>query len=153
MKVLVIGGGIMGTATALGLRDRGATVTLLERAVIGAEASSAAAGILGGQVEAHDEADLRAFVEARDGYADFVSNLRQRTGLSVGHRVSGVVKLALDEGGRRLTYSYDTKGERTGITTLLTALAEAGLTLKDLDTEASSLEDIFVGLVHEGAPA
>ena len=59
--------------------------------------------------------------------------------------------LALDEGGRRLTYSYDTQGERTGITTLLAALSEAGLVLKDLDTEASSLEDIFVGLVHGDA--
>jgi ABC-2 type transport system ATP-binding protein len=58
--------------------------------------------------------------------------------------------LLLDEGGRRLTYGYDTQGERTGITALLTALSEAGLQLKDLDTEASSLEDIFVGLVHEG---
>ncbi len=97
MKALVIGGGIMGTATALGLRDRGVTVTLLERAVIGAEASSAAAGILGGQIEAHDEAELRAFVMARDGYVDFVADLKERTGLSVGHRISGVVKLALDE--------------------------------------------------------
>ncbi len=59
--------------------------------------------------------------------------------------------LSLDEGGTRLTYLYDTQGERTGITALLTALSEAGLVLKDLDTEASSLEDIFVGLVHEDA--
>jgi ABC-2 type transport system ATP-binding protein len=59
--------------------------------------------------------------------------------------------LQLDGGGTRLTYLYDTQGERTGITALLTALSEAGLVLKDLDTEASSLEDIFVGLVHEDA--
>jgi ABC-2 type transport system ATP-binding protein len=60
--------------------------------------------------------------------------------------------LALDEGGSRLTYEYDTGGERTGITTLLAALSEAGIVLKDIDTQASSLEDIFVGLVHEDAP-
>ena len=50
-----------------------------------------------------------------------------------------------------MTYTYDTRGERTGITKLLAALAENGLTLKDLKTEQSSLEDIFVGLVREGA--
>ena len=56
--------------------------------------------------------------------------------------------LALDDGGRRLTYTYDTKAERTGIATLLAALAEEGIAVADLDTVASSLEDIFVGLVH-----
>jgi ABC-2 type transport system ATP-binding protein len=57
--------------------------------------------------------------------------------------------LTLEEGGRRLSYTYDTQAERTGIATLLAALAEAGIAVADLDTEASSLEDIFVGLVHE----
>ncbi|HVG47196.1 MAG TPA: ABC transporter ATP-binding protein [Rubellimicrobium sp.] len=56
--------------------------------------------------------------------------------------------LKLEEGGQRLSYTYDTKAERTGIATLLAALAEAGIAVADLDTEASSLEDIFVGLVH-----
>ena len=56
--------------------------------------------------------------------------------------------LSLEDGGRRLTYRYDTKAERTGIATLLAALSEAGVAVADLDTEASSLEDIFVGLVH-----
>jgi ABC-2 type transport system ATP-binding protein len=57
--------------------------------------------------------------------------------------------LVLEGDGRRLSYTYDTKAERTGIATLLAALAEAGIAVADLDTEASSLEDIFVGLVHE----
>ena len=62
--------------------------------------------------------------------------------------------LVLDQGGRRITYSYDTKAERTGIARLLSALAEEGIPVADLDTEASSLEEIFMGLVHgdtEGA--
>ncbi|CUJ05282.1 ABC transporter ATP-binding protein [Cognatishimia activa] len=58
--------------------------------------------------------------------------------------------LALEEGGSVLTYSYDTRSERTGITTLLSDLSAAGLVLKDLQTAQSSLEDIFVGLVEEG---
>ncbi|MBE0412317.1 ABC transporter ATP-binding protein [Yoonia sp.] len=53
--------------------------------------------------------------------------------------------------GLTLTYTYDTKGERTGITTLLADLAKAGLKLKDIQTRQSSLEDIFVGLVKEKA--
>ena len=59
--------------------------------------------------------------------------------------------LALSGEGRRLTYSYDANGERTGITRLLAALAEEGIAFSDVDTEASSLEDIFLGLVHEDA--
>ena len=55
------------------------------------------------------------------------------------------------EDGLRLIYSYDTTGERTGITTLLNDLSQAGLKLKDLQTRQSSLEDIFVGLVKEQA--
>jgi ABC-2 type transport system ATP-binding protein len=51
--------------------------------------------------------------------------------------------------GQSLTYTYDTKGPRTGITTLLNDLQNAGLQMKDLQTQQSSLEDIFVGLVKE----
>ncbi|MFY0596937.1 MAG: ABC transporter ATP-binding protein [Cognatishimia sp.] len=60
--------------------------------------------------------------------------------------------LSLTDDGATLVYSYDTKAERTGITKLLSDLAGAGLVLKDLQTEQSSLEDIFVGLVEEGQP-
>lgn len=56
-------------------------------------------------------------------------------------------KLELVDTGRALSYSYDTRGERTGITSLLADLASAGLTMRDLQTKQSSLEDIFVGLV------
>ena len=47
-----------------------------------------------------------------------------------------------------LTYTYDTKGERTGITALLDALQHADIRFKDLHTTQSSLEDIFVGLLR-----
>src|SRR5580693_792178 len=56
--------------------------------------------------------------------------------------------LALSDGGYELTYDYDTKGERTGITSLLGDLRNAGIRFNDLDTSQSSLEDIFVSLVH-----
>ena len=56
--------------------------------------------------------------------------------------------LDLSADGQRLTYTFDTQSERTGITALLLAVGEAGLGLKDLNTSQSSLEDIFVNLVH-----
>lgn len=59
--------------------------------------------------------------------------------------------LVRSDNGLSLTYSYDTKGERTGITTLLGDLQKAGLQMKDIQTQQSSLEDIFVGLVKETA--
>ncbi len=57
--------------------------------------------------------------------------------------------LVLSDGGTRITYHYDTQATRTGIASLLAALAGAGVTVKDLDTEQRSLEDIFVSLVVE----
>lgn len=59
--------------------------------------------------------------------------------------------LAIGEEGASLVYTYDTRAERTGITALLSAIASAGLVLKDLQTDQSSLEDIFVTLVKEDA--
>ncbi len=56
-------------------------------------------------------------------------------------------QLALGAGGNELVYTYDTQGERTGITSLLSALAAAGIRFKDLQTTQSSLEQIFVELV------
>ncbi len=60
-------------------------------------------------------------------------------------------ELDLSEDGRELTYTYDTTGDGTGITRLLNALAEKGLRARDVRTEQSSLEDIFVDLVGEDA--
>jgi ABC-2 type transport system ATP-binding protein len=55
----------------------------------------------------------------------------------------------LSENGNILIYEFDAKADRTGIPSLLTAMRDAGLGFKDLDTKQSSLEDIFVSLVHE----
>ena len=58
-------------------------------------------------------------------------------------------KLELSDNGCELTYHYDTKQERTGITALLAALNDAGIKFYDLKTSQTSLEEIFVGLVHK----
>jgi ABC-2 type transport system ATP-binding protein len=57
------------------------------------------------------------------------------------------LELAAD--GQQLIYTYDTKSERTGITSLLGDLRAAGIRFSDLDTTQSSLEDIFVSLVRK----
>ncbi len=97
MRVLVIGGGVMGTSSAWSLRARGCEVTLLERAIPGAEASSAAAGILGAQIEAHppvDPAFRRRLVEAREGYPAWVEALREVSGIDPGFRRCGAMAVA-----------------------------------------------------------
>jgi ABC-2 type transport system ATP-binding protein len=58
-------------------------------------------------------------------------------------------KLERGKDGLELVYSYDTQAERGGIPTLLADLAAQGIGFKDLHTEESSLEDIFVDLVSE----
>ncbi|MEM7192655.1 MAG: multidrug ABC transporter ATP-binding protein, partial [Pseudomonadota bacterium] len=57
-------------------------------------------------------------------------------------------QLVLTKDGAEIVYTYDSHGQRTGITHLLTDLADAGIRFKDLDTSQSSLEDIFVNLVR-----
>ena len=58
------------------------------------------------------------------------------------------VELADD--GHMLRYQFDSHAERTGIASLMRRLSELGITYKDLSTHQSSLEDIFVELVHGG---
>lgn len=59
-------------------------------------------------------------------------------------------RVVLSDDGNQLIYEYDTQAERTGIARLMTALGEQGVVLKDLQTNQSSLEDIFVNLLKEG---
>jgi ABC-2 type transport system ATP-binding protein len=57
--------------------------------------------------------------------------------------------LQLQNQGMQLIYSYDTTNEHTGISALLQQLSLAGIAFKDIKTDQSSLEDIFVSLVRE----
>jgi glycine oxidase len=93
--VVVVGGGIMGTASAWELAKKGRRVIVLERSVPGAEASSAAAGILGAQVEAHAPGPLVALAQAsRRLYPGWVRELERITAIDTGYRERGVVKVA-----------------------------------------------------------
>jgi ABC-2 type transport system ATP-binding protein len=57
--------------------------------------------------------------------------------------------LELIADGSELVFTYDSQQERTGITSLLGELDNAGITFHDLNTSQSSLEEIFVDLVHQ----
>jgi len=61
----------------------------------------------------------------------------------------GAWQLSLADDGYTLIYSFDIQDEETGIAELLHALGEQGIEFKDLRSSESSLEDIFVSLVHQ----
>jgi ABC-2 type transport system ATP-binding protein len=80
--------------------------------------------------------------------------VEDKVALHLHHRLDAIPdalaahRLTLGDQGTELVYSYDTQGERTGITRLLDDVAAAGITFRDLQTTQSSLEDIFVDLVR-----
>ena len=57
--------------------------------------------------------------------------------------------LKIDNTKKTLTYTYDNRADKTGITSLLSEIKNQGMILKDLSTEQSSLESIFINLVKE----
>lgn len=57
--------------------------------------------------------------------------------------------LELKDGGHELQYTFDINAERTGISSLLQTMSKLGINFRDLHTTQSSLEEVFVSLVHE----
>jgi len=111
--VVIIGGGIIGCCVAFELADRhGARVTVLERAIPGAEASSAAAGILGAQIECHGPTDPARFAlmlasRARHAYLD--ARLTELVGCGTGYRPCGALKVtARPDHDLRTEYAWQT---------------------------------------------
>src|SRR6187402_2979123 len=102
--VVVVGAGVMGCAAAYELARRGVAVTVLERSVPGAEASSAAAGILGAQVESHHAGPLTELgLLSRALYPKLIAELEATSGIAIGYRRSGVLKVSFDvQGSARL---------------------------------------------------
>ncbi|HMJ15308.1 MAG TPA: glycine oxidase ThiO [Polyangiaceae bacterium] len=96
-QVLVIGGGIMGCACSWELARRGFAVTVLEKSVPGAEASSHAAGILGAQAEAHASGPMfELSMQSLSRYPRWTKRLFEATGIDVGFRSGGVLRVAFD---------------------------------------------------------
>lgn len=85
----------MGCASAYRLARSGLRVTVLERSVPGAEASSAAAGILGARVEAHDPGPLtELFAASRALFPALSRELSRSTGIDIEYRECGVLRVA-----------------------------------------------------------
>lgn len=95
--VLVIGGGIIGLATAISLSQRGANVTIVERDICGRGATWAAAGMLAPEAE-RLEGDLLSFgVRSRDMYPHWIANLMQLSGQDCGYWCCGMIAPAVEE--------------------------------------------------------
>lgn len=92
----------------------------------------------------------KATLMKRLGRKQMVIELAEPTG-AIPAPLAGYA-LERGEDGETLIYTYDTQGERTGITRLLNDMQAAGLSLRDVRTRQSSLEDIFVDLIGEAAP-
>lgn len=127
------------------LKASGVTIILTTHYIEEAEAIADRVGVIskGEILLVQDKADLMAQL----GQKQLRIELAETTP-TIPDALAGY-DLVRSPDGLSLTYSYDTKGERTGITTLLADLQKAGLQMKDIQTRQSSLEDIFVGLVKE----
>lgn len=94
--ILVLGGGIIGCALADALARRGARVMLLERGRIGAEASTAAAGILASYMDLPTPGPLFELCQlARRHYPAWVRSLESRSKVDVGLHRDGILYLAM----------------------------------------------------------
>jgi glycine oxidase len=95
---VVIGGGIIGCAVALRLRQAGVSVTILERGVPGREATWASAGMLSPQAEAEGPGAALDFgLRSRELYPVFAEELRALAGVDVGYRACGVLWVAVSD--------------------------------------------------------
>lgn len=95
---VVIGAGIHGCATALRLAQAGARVTVLERSVPGAEASSAAGGILSPGVEAQHGGPLLALAQdSMRRWPGFAAELAETTGIDLAYRTQGTLRIVFGE--------------------------------------------------------
>ncbi|MBI4354658.1 MAG: FAD-dependent oxidoreductase, partial [Candidatus Omnitrophica bacterium] len=100
--VIVLGGGIIGCAVAEELARRDQRVAVVERGAIGAEASSAAAGILSAQMDlVRPGAFFDLCHSARRMYPQWVRHLERRSGISVDFHVDGILYLAMTRQAER----------------------------------------------------
>ncbi len=126
------------------LRDEGATIILTTHYIEEAEEMADRIGVIakGELVVVEDKATLMRKL----GRKQLTLSLRERLAAVPAALADQPLELAQD--GHALVYTFDTQTEETGIAALLKRLAEQGIDFKDLHSSESSLEEIFVGLVH-----
>jgi ABC-2 type transport system ATP-binding protein len=133
--------------TVRALRAAGVTIILTTHYIEEAEALADRVGVIAkGRILLVEE---KAALMARMGRKELLIRLAQ----PLGSLPDALARpgLTLQPGGMGLVYSYDKGAERTGIGRLVSDLGPAGVQMADLSTRESSLEDIFVDLVKEGA--
>jgi ABC-2 type transport system ATP-binding protein len=130
-----------------GLRDSGVTIILTTHYIEEAEEMADRVGVIsrGELILVEEKAELMRKLGRKQLTLQLQAPLERLPPELDAYR------LELARQGTELVYTYDTRGERTGITALLRDLSAAGIRFKDLQTSQSSLEDIFVGLLRERA--
>ncbi|BDG03674.1 glycine oxidase ThiO [Anaeromyxobacter oryzae] len=114
--VVVVGAGLQGSAVALRLAQAGKKVTVLERAIPGAEASSAAGGILSPGVEAVEPGPFYALCAASLArYAAFAREVEAASGLWVGYRGGGTLEVAFDDAHAKVLAGRAEKLDKAGL--------------------------------------
>ena len=129
------------------LRESGVTIILTTHYIEEAEEIADRIGIInhGQIVRVQDKAELMQQLGKKQLMLDLKTPLD-----SVPPELASF-DLELKSEGMQMVYTYDTTQEHTGIASLLKVLSDQGIPFKDLNTEQSSLEDIFVTLVKESA--
>ncbi len=134
-------------ALVRGLRERGVTIILTTHYIEEAEEMADRIGVInkGELILVQDKAELMASLGKKQ------LTLLLAEPLAAVPEALSRHKLDLTEDGLSLVYTYETHGERTGITSLLQDVNAASVRFRDLVTDNSSLEEIFVSLVTERA--
>jgi len=128
-----------------GLRESGVTIILTTHYIDEAEEMADRIGVInnGAMIVVDDTAALMKKLG------------RRRLTLHLRQPLAGIpealadLALALESDGQELVYTFDAEGRDIGIELLLHRLTEHGIAVRDLHTSQSSLEEIFVGLLHE----
>jgi ABC-2 type transport system ATP-binding protein len=127
------------------LRASGVTIILTTHYIEEAEDMADRIGVISkGEVILVEE---KAELMRKLGKKQLTLQLHKKLDAIPGELAAHHLSLAAD--GNELIYTYDTQGERTGITALLKDINLAGIRFRDLSTTQSSLEDIFVNLVRQ----
>jgi len=127
------------------LRETGVTIILTTHYIEEAEEISSRVGIINnGKIILVDEKD-----NLIKKLGQKILNIELSETLEVIPKELNDFNLQLNKEKNTLTYIYDTKGKNTGITSLLSKIKSLGIQLKDISTEQSSLESIFLNLVKE----
>ncbi|AHB05100.1 MULTISPECIES: ABC transporter ATP-binding protein [Pandoraea] len=127
------------------LRETGVTVILTTHYIEEAEEMADRIGIItGGQITlVQEKTELMRHMGSKQ------LALQLTEPLSAVPDALAAYGLVLNDNGTELVFSYDANIEQTSIAALLRDMERAGISVKDLHTTQSSLEDIFVSLVHK----